>query len=813
MKAVILAGGLGTRLRPLTCRTPKPLVPVLNKPLLEHTLELLRSHGYTDIICLLHYLPEKFREHFGNGSSLGVDIHYMEEVKDYGTAGAVKQVAPLLNESFFVLSGDALTNIDLTAFLEFHRQKGGVATIALSSVPNPSPFGVAMTDKDSRITRFLEKPTGGQIFSDTVNMGIYVLEPEVLSYIPPAKETYFARQIFPNLLAQNLPLFGYQSGCYWQDIGDLNTYQQIHWDALSEKSHFRFNGSLSSTRSNVIAKKSNIHQAARLTSCFVHENCTVGDGSKLTKVILWPGARIDNNCKITNAVIGAGTHVGSDTIIEEQVFISDTVEIENDCHVRSNVKIWPSKTIEAGSIVNSSMVWGERWRGDLFADSSVTGLANFEITPEFAAKLGAAFGGWLGKGHQVLLSRDTSHVARMIYRSLITGLMSAGIDIAALQVMPIPIVRYTLRTSRERGGIHVRRSAGDRKTIEILFFDGNGRDLTSGATKSIERIFYHEDFPRVDIDEVGQIDYPVRAVEAYVRHFLDHIDIKTINQAKYRIVVDYSFGAALQVFPTILSSLDCEVLALNAHPDSRKLHQTARDTQRAIKQLSKVVQSTQADAGFLFDKGAERIRAVDDKGRILSNQRLAILLTKLVLDIAPDIKMAVPVSAPTQIQQMAQETGAEILFTACDSSAVIKATEDSEVRFALTARGSFIFSSFHFAYDAMYTLTKILQFLAHSNQRLSALNEAIPVRFFANEAVACPWEVKGRLMRKATEATEGMNRILIDGVKVLYEDAWVLVSPVTDKALCQIMVEAGTRQRADELLQEYIEKVITWREK
>lgn len=201
MRAVLMAGGSGTRLRPLTCDLPKPMVPILNRPIAEHIINLLKRHQITEIIATLHYLPDVMRDYFQDGSDFGVQMTYaVEEDQPLGTAGCVKNIAELLDETFLVISGDSITDFDLNAAIEFHRRQKSKATIVLTRVPNPIEFGVVITDEHHRIRRFLEKPSSSEIFSDTVNTGTYILEPEVLEYLPANQESDFSKELFPLLL-------------------------------------------------------------------------------------------------------------------------------------------------------------------------------------------------------------------------------------------------------------------------------------------------------------------------------------------------------------------------------------------------------------------------------------------------------------------------------------------------------------------------------------------------------------------------------------------------------------------------------------
>ncbi|MEX2646770.1 MAG: nucleotidyltransferase family protein, partial [Gaiellaceae bacterium] len=227
-----MAGGEGTRLRPLTSNQPKPMVPVVGKPCMEHILELLLAHDFEDVIVTVAFLPQAIRAYFRDGEGLGLRIEYSVEESPLGTAGSVRLASGALDDTFLVISGDALTDIDLTRLVEFHKEKGAAATIGLKSVDNPLEFGIVVTDEDGRIERFLEKPSWGQVFSDTINTGIYVLEPEVLKHVPDDRPFDFSKELFPLLLEMGRPLYGAVCEGYWQDIGNLDQYRQANFDAL-----------------------------------------------------------------------------------------------------------------------------------------------------------------------------------------------------------------------------------------------------------------------------------------------------------------------------------------------------------------------------------------------------------------------------------------------------------------------------------------------------------------------------------------------------------------------------------------------------
>ena len=233
MKAVIMAGGFGTRLRPLTYNIPKPMTPVLNRPMMEHIILLLKKHGITDIIALLYFQPHTIIDYFRDGKKWGVNLSYVSAEADYGTAGSVKNAVELLKDRFIIISGDVLTDFDLEKLIHFHQEKRAEATIALCRQANPLQFGVVITDDNGKITRFLEKPSWGQVFSDTINTGIYILEPRALERIPLHEEFDFSKDLFPVMLHGSAPLYGYIAEGYWKDVGNLNEYLLANFDALT----------------------------------------------------------------------------------------------------------------------------------------------------------------------------------------------------------------------------------------------------------------------------------------------------------------------------------------------------------------------------------------------------------------------------------------------------------------------------------------------------------------------------------------------------------------------------------------------------
>lgn len=243
VKAVVMAGGEGTRLRPMTANQPKPLLPVVNKPIMEHVLRLLKRHGFEDTVVTVQFLATLIRNHFGDGEELGMNLNYVAEEVPLGTAGSVKNAEEhLRGEPFIVISGDALTDIDLSDMVRFHRENGAMVTIGLKRVANPLEFGIIIVDEQGRVQRFLEKPTWGQVFSDTVNTGIYIMEPEVLDQVAEGEIVDWSGDVFPKLLKDGAPLYGYVTDGYWEDVGTHESYLSAQADVLSGRVDVEIDG-------------------------------------------------------------------------------------------------------------------------------------------------------------------------------------------------------------------------------------------------------------------------------------------------------------------------------------------------------------------------------------------------------------------------------------------------------------------------------------------------------------------------------------------------------------------------------------------
>ena len=469
MKAVIMAGGEGTRLRPLTSNQPKPMLPMANIPMMEHVVNLLRTHGFEDIVVTVAFMANAIRTYFGDGSEFGVRMVYATESTPLGTAGSVRNAKDELDERFLVISGDVLTDIDLGAVVDFHDAHGGLATLALKAVENPLEFGIVITNEDGSIERFLEKPTWGQVFSDTINTGIYVLEPEIFDYIPEGQSVDFSGESFPAALADGKGLYGYVAEGYWEDVGTLEAYLSSHHDILDGKVQVDIDGF--PLRPGVwVGKGAEIDPSVELVGpAVIGDNCVVGPGARLgAYCTLGRNVRIGDNAVVERSVVHDNTYLGSGVRVEgsvlgrgsdlrqgvrceEGVVLGDECFVGAHAEISAGVKIYPFKTVEAGAIVNSSIVWESRGARSLFGRDGVRGLANVDISPELAVRLSMAWASTLEKGATVTSSRDTSRAARVLKRAIMVGCNAAGVNVDDLEAATVPVTRFQVTSSASYG--------------------------------------------------------------------------------------------------------------------------------------------------------------------------------------------------------------------------------------------------------------------------------------------------------------------------------------------------------------------------
>ncbi|MGD0272420.1 MAG: sugar phosphate nucleotidyltransferase [Gaiellaceae bacterium] len=815
MKAIVMAGGEGTRLRPLTSNQPKPMVPVVGKPCMEHILELLHQHGIDEVTITLAFMPQAIRTYFGDGEALGMSIDYSVEEEPLGTAGSVRQAARDLEEPFLVISGDALCDSDLQALIEYHKERGAAVTIGLKSVENPLEFGIVVTDADGRVERFLEKPSWGQVFSDTINTGIYVLDPEVLRHVPADRSFDFSADLFPLLLEMGRPLYGFVLDGYWQDIGNLDQYRQANFDALDEKVRLKIPGIR--LRGDIW-----IGEGVEIDDLESIEGpAFIGNYSRLAKdaslgaySVLGTSVTLRERARVSHSVLDSSTHVGRSTLIEgavigrscdvrshvrlhEGVAIGDEVTIGAESVIWPGVRVYPYKEVESGAQIHESLIWESRATTRLFGQDGVLGLVNVDLTPEVAVRLATAAGTALKQGARVVTSREAPTACRMIKRAMISGLNSTGVDVADLRVLPAAVNRHLLKAESYELGIHVGCSAADPEVVQIRFFEPPGIQLSEQLQKEIEKHFSRLELRRTAADEVGRISYPARARESYAQDLLDTIDVELMRARGFRLVVDYGYSAASYILPLVLGPLGIE--AVSAHGFTAERASQTQPIVESIGQAKKLVTAASADLGAVFDRAGERLYLIDERGIEIPVEKALLLFLRLIGSNGRRGKVAFPVTVTSQVEKLVEKTGLEVIRTRASLADLTRAASDNDVIFAGSVGGGYLFPDFLSAYDAVASLCKLLELLAPVSQPVSEIVSDLPQSTLIHRRLHCPWGRKGLVMRVLVEQMKDRQLDLTDGIKAGDKRGWVQVIADSDEPILHIYTEGSDLEISGEL--------------
>ncbi|HUR07152.1 MAG TPA: mannose-1-phosphate guanyltransferase [Nonomuraea sp.] len=826
MRAVVMAGGAGTRLRPMTANQPKPLLPVVNKPIMEHVLRLLKRHGFDETVVTVQFLASLIRTYFGDGDELGMHLSYATEETPLGTAGSVKNAEDALkDDAFLVISGDALTDIDLSAVVQAHRDNGALVTVCLKRVPDPLEFGIVITDESQRIERFLEKPTWGQVFSDTVNTGIYVMEPEVFQHVASGEVVDWSGDVFPALVQAGAPLYGHVAEGYWEDVGTHDNYLRVQADVLNRQVDVEIPGFELAPGVWIgegaevdpeavikgpvcIGAYAKVEAGAELREFTVlGDNVVVQEGAFLHRAVVHDNVFVGGQANLRGCVIGKNTDIMRSARIEEGAVIGDECVVEEEAFISGGVKVYPFKTIEAGAIVNTSVIWESRGSAALFGPRGVSGLVNVEITPEYVVRLASAYATTLKKGSLVATSSDASRAARAFKRAVVAALTSSAIDVMDLEVVPLPVTRFETDRSAASGGIVLRTTPGDQQSIDIVFLNEEGADLSLSDQRKIERVFSRQEFRRAFPGEIAELSRPARLLDSYAQQLLAAIDTRGVAEAGLKVVVDTAGGAAALVLPILLGRLGVDVLTVNNRLDEVSTTESLSEHLRDLERLGDLVSSSRAAFGVRFDHVGERLAIVDERGELVHEDRaLLVLLDLVAAERGQGSRIAVPVTTTRVAEQVTSFHGAHIAWTSTSPEDLSRRVAEPDVVFGGDGRGRFVIPEFTHAVDGVAAFVRLLGLVARTQLTLSQIDARIPHAHVVRRSVPTPWAVKGTVMRRVIEAAGDREIDTTDGVRVVEPDgSWALVLPDPAEALTHLWAEASSAGAAAGLLSRWAE--------
>ncbi len=833
MKAVVMAGGFGTRIQPLTTSLPKPMLPVVNRPMMEHIIIKLKEQlGITEFVILLYFKPETIKDYFKDGGKWGVKIEYVLPDDDYGTAGAVKCAQEFLqDDNFIIVSGDLVTDFDFRKIVDAHNEKNALFSIALTPVEDPLQFGVVITDENDKIEKFLEKPGWGEVFSDTINTGIYIVEPQILDFIPSEKNFDFAKDLFPLLMENDIPLWGPKIEGYWRDVGNPQSYRDVYDDILNLRFAFSFDGNKITTKEGIVytpeddlsenlkisgivvlGNKTKIGKNVVLKNVVLGDNVVIRDDTKISNSVIWSNVKIGKNCDIDKAVICDKNRLANNIKIKEGVIMAENCDVLDNVSFEKDVVVWADKIIDENSIVSNNVVWGSKYKSSIFEDGMVRGRTNIELSCTMSTKLAEALGTMLPVGSKVYVSRDFHRSSRMLKRAFLGGLLSTGLDVVDITYMPSAAMRYSLANNKNiSAGVHFRQSITDKTHTEIIIFTEDGLRIDTNMAKNIERVFFRENFRRVDSEDIGEITEVRFLEETYIEDILSKLDLDTIKSSDIKIAVDMMSGAVSKIYPKLLTGLELDNIVLNAVPDEKKLSTLPTLAKKSQENLSKIVSSLERDIGLMIYPNGQKMRLICDEGKLL-DEHIALLCVLYMVNYSTPNGEKRKIFLPAWTPDIFDEKFENLKIERGKYSGFTK-EKLSEYYLVASVEGNFAFIDFAFNRDTVFASLKVIEMMTKFNFKLSSIAKEMASFYYQSYQIECPNALKGTMMRRFLQDSKTKRSSMIDGVKIwIEEDSWILMIPDQYSDFLNLYIQAPKKEAADAILQEYKDKISSWKQ-
>ncbi len=762
MKAVILAGGAGTRLRPLSCHKPKPMVALLDKPVLEHIILYLRRFGITELCVTLQTMPYAVSDYFGDGAALGVHITYMLESTPLGTAGGVKACRDFIgDEDFLVVSGDAVLDLDLAPARLLHQSRGAAATLVLHRQASLLEYGLVMTDDGGRVVRFIEKPSWGQVFCDTVNTGLYILHPSVLDKVPAYQPFDFARDLFPLLLRENAPLYGQVCEGYWCDMGDADAFRQCCFDALDGKVSLQWPAPAGDERVWCLSRLPD--DACVIAPCYIGEGVYVGRGVTLgpyavvgrgsfigdrarAERCVLEGVQLDADTRVSGAVAGRGTVLRAGAMLCEGAVLGENVVVGSHAVIMEGARVWPGKDIEPGARVTGSLTSGQRRRQPVFdGQGQISGQPNVDITPGFCLQLGAACAE-LAQGGPVGLSFRGGDGARVAALALESGICAAGGQATLMDAGTPACAAFAARDGLWPVCLFVDQQAG---RVDIHCFESDGLPLRHTLERKLDGAVARGELPLAHARGIGQ---STRADSVTARYVTEAAGGGMLSGAVAVTVPGEHVAAVL--LRAALNAMGCRASAAGGFP---LLH---------------------------IDRSGFLLSMVDERGRTLASERLQSILAKLRWASGQSV-VALPYHAPAALDQLAGQFGGQLLRMGRDGD---------EARRLLSGQREFC--------DGVFAAAALCREISRTGLTFAALSDSLPPFSVSVTEVGLQGD-RGAIMRSLAQSARVEAAELFDGLRAKVQGGWVHIAPLPGRRALRIIGEAANEELAAELCAEF----------
>ena len=760
MKAIIMAGGEGTRLRPLTCDRPKPMVTLFDRPVMEYIIVLLRKMGIVEIGVTLQYLPQLIIDYFEDGAKFGVKLHYFIENEPLGTAGSVKGAEHFLDDDFIVISGDAVSNLDLSQAITFHKHHGALATLVLYRVSQPLSYGVVVTDKSGKIERFVEKPTWPHVVSDRVNTGIYICKKEILTHIPPNTFYDFSKNLFAQFLESKTPLYGCELPGYWCDIGDIDAYLTCHTDILSGKAKglspvpLEENSAITQKNAIYIAQGAIIEPGAKIgpyTS--IQQGATVKSGAKVARSVLYPGVIVEKNCEVKGALLCQGARLQERSSCFEGCVVGSKSVLEADVTLTAGAKVWPQKQIEEESIISQDIIWGNSAQSSLPYGGMLSGVFNSEITGGSALRLASATG-LLCKGGQFAAACSHGPSGTALKGILLSGASLSGTASTDCGIISKEAFSYYLWKTGTDFGIYAN-LFDNMATLTVL--NVQGLPLNESQEKQLCALFQKGDMlysPTSLIQPQKRCQNIAKMHNAYV------LGIFQPPKKRTRICLSDDKCILSKELRAFLTAFGADIVK-----PSRKMR-----------------------AGIsTFTIENRVLRLTDEKGNKIAPEHLFLFLCRLYHAIFPDNPLYVS-------SWMAFVIPKDHILKNAPTTTLLDQANHSQRSLA----------------DAVFCAGLLMSFLANGGSLHSALS-GMETPFVSRSEVYCAAGRKGKVMQRLL-SEHGAKAPGFGGVEIENGEGEIFITLHPKRPVCHICVAGFKEEISAELCGEYENKIAQFQE-
>ncbi len=763
-----MAGGEGSRLRPLTCDLPKPMARLCGRPMMEYILDLLGEHGVDEAVVTLRYLPSAISDYFGQRYR-EIALRYTVEEEPLGTAGSVRGAAAILpaGEDLLVISGDSLTDFDLTAALRFHRERGAAATLLVTRVEDPREYGLVRYEETGRVVGFVEKPGWAQAVTDAANTGIYILSPAALSLIPEAGEYDFAKDLFPRMLAQGMALYAYDAEGYWCDIGSLSAYRSAQKDLLEGKVR-----SFPAPKSGVlcaqeqpeggyilippayIGKGVSIGAGAQIGPFAVlDDGCYIGAGAKVRDSVLLGCAYVGEQASLTGAVLCHVASVRRGASLFEGAVVGAGSVVGEYTTVFPDVRIWPDKQVEGNTVLRENLREGNNPLM-VFDDAGLTGETGVELTPELCARVGAAVGS-LSRGGKVAVGCSGDPAAEALKMALNAGLLSTGGSVWDFGACIGPQFDYFVNFGRIHTGVYL--AGGPKACIRLV--SAGGLPAPRPVERGIEARLAGGDFLRAGWESVrGLTD--MSSMQQLYRQELIGMAPRGLSGMTVR--VKGSDFECVRLLSSILTTMGCS------------LAEEGEDVRLYIGAQGRRLSLYSRDAGYLWP------------------EQVLALCCLLEMEAGNDV--AVPYDAPLVLEEIAEKYGRRVRrYLDCPAG-----PDDEDARKLAHCQ--------LWVRDGLMMAVRILHYLKSHRLGLRELASRLPGFAVATKTVPCAGN-PGRLLRRLSEGGEAVEAG--EGTRIRMAKGSLLVRPSKRGKSLTLTAEAADTELAAELCGMLEEKLHT----